>query len=81
MSIGVAGLWHPEMLSRQLLDRIYNDASMTGVGISGMRERVRQCDGELIIHSNPLGTKITAISPVKTGAVNEQGAISGHGVA
>ena len=81
MSIGVAGLWHPEMLSRQLLDRIYNDPSMTGFGISGMRERVRQCNGELIIHSNPPGTKITAIFPVKTGAANEQSAISGHGVA
>ena len=37
-----------------------------GVGIRGMRERVRQCDGELIVDSNALGTKITAIFPVKT---------------
>ncbi len=37
-----------------------------GVGIRGMRERVRQSQGELIIDSNPLGTKITAIFPAKT---------------
>jgi PAS domain S-box-containing protein len=36
-----------------------------GVGIRGMRERVRRCQGELIIDSNPLGTKITAIFPAK----------------
>jgi PAS domain S-box-containing protein len=37
-----------------------------GVGIRGMRERVRQSHGQLTIDSNPLGTKITAIFPVKT---------------
>jgi PAS domain S-box-containing protein len=46
-----------------------------GVGIRGMRERVRQCNGELIIHSNPLGTKIKAIFPVKTRALNQPGAV------
>jgi signal transduction histidine kinase len=37
-----------------------------GVGIRGMRERVRHCHGELTIESNALGTKITAIFPAKT---------------
>jgi PAS domain S-box-containing protein len=37
-----------------------------GVGIRGMRERVRQSHGELTVDSNPLGTKITAIFPAKT---------------
>jgi PAS domain S-box-containing protein len=37
-----------------------------GVGIRGMRERVRQSHGELTVDSNPLGTKITAIFPIKT---------------
>jgi signal transduction histidine kinase len=32
-----------------------------GVGIRGMRERVRQSHGELTVDSNALGTKITAI--------------------
>jgi len=39
-----------------------------GVGIRGMRERVRQAHGELSIDSNALGTKITAIFPIKTPA-------------
>jgi signal transduction histidine kinase len=47
-----------------------------GVGITGMRERVRQSHGELIIDSNVLGTKITAIFPAKT-----PGTMSPHGVA
>jgi signal transduction histidine kinase len=36
-----------------------------GVGIRGMRERVRQAQGELSVDSNALGTKITAIFPIK----------------
>ena len=39
-----------------------------GVGIRGMRERVRQAQGELRVDSNALGTKITAIFPIKTPA-------------
>ena len=38
-----------------------------GVGIRGMRERVRQSQGELIVDSNALGTKITAIFPYPSG--------------
>jgi PAS domain S-box-containing protein len=38
----------------------------TGVGIRGMRERVRQVHGELTIESNALGTRIVAIFPAKT---------------
>jgi len=47
-----------------------------GVGIRGMRERVRQSHGELTIDSNALGTKITAIFPAKTAAPKEPLAIS-----
>jgi len=39
-----------------------------GVGIRGMRERVRQSHGELTIDSNALGTKISVIFPLKTPA-------------
>jgi PAS domain S-box-containing protein len=52
-----------------------------GVGIKGMRERVRQSQGELIVDSNALGTKITAIFPAKSPAAKEQGPISRHSVA
>jgi PAS domain S-box-containing protein len=37
-----------------------------GVGIRGMRERVRQSHGELTVDSNALGTKITAIFQAET---------------
>jgi PAS domain S-box-containing protein len=51
-----------------------------GVGLRGMKERVRQSHGELTIDSNALGTKITAIFPVSTPALTEQGTTSLHGV-
>jgi alkylation response protein AidB-like acyl-CoA dehydrogenase len=44
-----------------------------GVGISGMRERVRQSEGELTVDSNGSGTKITAIFPAKISAAKEYG--------
>jgi two-component system, NarL family, sensor kinase len=52
-----------------------------GVGIRGMRERVRQSHGELTVESNPLGTKITAIFPVETREEKEPGTISENGTA
>jgi PAS domain S-box-containing protein len=52
-----------------------------GVGIRGMRERVRQCHGELTVDSNALGTKITAIFPANTPATKEPGPLSRHSVA
>ena len=50
-----------------------------GLGIRGMKERVRQSQGELIIDSNALGTKITAIFPVRTPAPKEKGKTSRQG--
>ena len=38
----------------------------TGVGIRGMRERVRHFRGDLIIESNGSGTKVYATLPLKT---------------
>jgi PAS domain S-box-containing protein len=52
-----------------------------GVGIRGMRERVRQSHGELTIDSNALGTKITAIFRAEPIPAREPGAISQHGIA
>jgi PAS domain S-box-containing protein len=37
----------------------------SGVGISGMRERLRHFDGELHVESSPAGTKIVALLPLK----------------
>jgi len=42
---------------------------------------VRQCHGELTIDSNALGTKISAVFPVKTLAGKDFGSISRYGVA
>jgi signal transduction histidine kinase len=36
-----------------------------GVGIAGMRERVRQLGGELEIHSTASGTLLKAVIPLK----------------
>jgi PAS domain S-box-containing protein len=44
----------------------------TGVGISGMRERLRHFDGELLVESNAMGTKILAILPLKPASAREQ---------
>ncbi len=38
----------------------------TGVGIRGMRERVRHFNGDLVIESNGSGTKVYATLPLKT---------------
>ena len=37
-----------------------------GVGLRGMRERIRQFDGQLEFHSGPQGTRIVAILPVES---------------
>jgi len=38
----------------------------TGVGIRGMRERVRHLHGDLVIESNGSGTKVYATLPLTT---------------
>ena len=70
---------HGKGISPERLAEIQSQG--VGVGITGMRERVRQCHGELTIDSNALGTTIAAIFPAKTPAVKDQGTISRHSVA
>ncbi len=70
---------HGKGMSQERLAEIQSQG--VGVGIRGMRERVRQSHGELTIDSNSLGTKITAIFPAKTPAAKEPGTISRHSVA
>jgi PAS domain S-box-containing protein len=52
---------HGKGISQERLEEVQSQG--VGVGIRGMRERVRHCHGELTIESNALGTKITAIFP------------------
>jgi PAS domain S-box-containing protein len=44
----------------------------TGVGIRGMRERVRQFHGDLVIESNSSGTRVFASLPLKTRHSSDQ---------
>jgi PAS domain S-box-containing protein len=66
-------------MSQERLAEVQSQA--VGVGLRGMRERVHQSHGELTIDSNALGTRISAIFPVSTPALKEQGTASRHGVA
>jgi two-component system NarL family sensor kinase len=53
----------------------------TGVGIRGMRERVRQIHGELTIESNALGTRISATFPARMPSAKGQDEIPRFGIA
>ena len=55
-------------MSRARLAEIQSQG--VGVGIRGMRERVRQVQGQLTVDSNALGTKISAIFTTKAAAVH-----------
>jgi PAS domain S-box-containing protein len=54
-------------------------AQAVGLGIRGMKERVRQSHGELTIDSNTLGTKVTAIFPVSAPEAREKEKTAQHG--
>ncbi len=69
---------HGRGMSQERFAEVQSQGIGVGVGIRGMRERVRQSHGELIVDSNALGTKITAIFPA---TAKEQGTISRHTVA
>ena len=42
----------------------FGSSPHTGVGLRGMRERLRQLGGTLQVQSNSSGTRVTAILPV-----------------
>ena len=50
----------------------------TGVGIRGMRERVRHFNGELVVESNATGTRVLAALVPKAFLVREQ-LVAGRG--
>ena len=56
---------HGKGMSAERLAEIQSQGVGVGVGIKGMRERVFHCHGELVVESNALGTKISAIFPAK----------------
>ncbi len=63
-------------MSRERFAEVQSQGVGAGVGIRGMRERVRQSHGALTIDSNALGTTITAIFPVEIPAAKEPAPIS-----
>jgi PAS domain S-box-containing protein len=72
---------HGKGMSPERLAEVQSQSVAVGVGIRGMRERVRQSHGELTVDSNALGTTITAIFPAERPAAKEQGPISRYSVA
>jgi PAS domain S-box-containing protein len=70
---------HGRGISQERLAEIHSQG--VGVGLRGMRERVRQSHGELTVDSNALGTRIIGVFPVKTPAPKDRPAISRHNVA
>ena len=70
---------HGKGISQERLAEVQSKGA--GVGIRGMRERVRQSHGELTVDSNALGTKITAIFPAEALGAKEPGTLSRHGIA
>ena len=60
---------HGKGMSRARLAEVQSHGM--GVGLRGMRERVRQLHGEFSIESNPLGTKTSATLPAKAPLTNE----------
>lgn len=54
---------HGGGISSALLERMSSDGIHAGVGLAGMRERVRELGGQLEIRSDTTGTLVTAILP------------------
>jgi len=51
-------------IPRDILDRFAKTGSNVGVGLAGMRARVKELGGNLIIHSTKAGTKLKATIPI-----------------
>ncbi len=58
---------HGVGLSPAMLENFNGDGSNVGVGLAGMRERVRERNGQFTVRSNSFGTLICASFPVEPG--------------
>ncbi len=72
---------HGKGMSPERFAEVQSQGAGVGVGIRGMRERIRQARGELTVDSNALGTTIAAVFPAVSPAAKGLGAISLHSVA
>ena len=66
ISLSVRDHWKGNKLQ---IPRNGDSAEFVGVGIPGMRHRLKQLGGELLVDSNLNGTTITATVPVKRGGL------------
>ena len=65
-------------IAPEFLEEFQAKGSKSGVGLAGMRERIRELGGQLSIQSCKPGTSITVTMPVSAGA-EEAAALDGHG--
>jgi signal transduction histidine kinase len=67
---------HGKGIAREILDGFAQSGTNVGVGLAGIRERVKELDGKLELNSSPAGTTIRARLPViePTLNVSEQAA-------
>ena len=63
-------------IPREILKNFLDSGTGSGVGLSGMRARVREQGGTLDIKSSTDGTEIHVIMPIPPGSENENGAQS-----
>lgn len=54
-------------IAAEQLARFQTDGANSGVGLAGMRERVRQLGGRLLLQSSGHGTTVTATLPIANG--------------
>ena len=68
-------------ISQKRLKSIVEEPAETGVGIAGMRERIRELAGSMDIRSGLAGTTVVLCIPVESTAIDsEQNGESGRGV-
>jgi signal transduction histidine kinase len=58
-------------LPRNLLESFRKTGNGAGVGLSGMRERVKELGGEFVVESDEAGTLLTVIAPLTIGSVGK----------
>lgn len=56
-------------VSREVLRKLNSGREILGVGISGIRERLRQFGGTLRVHSGNRGTLLVAVVPIERGNI------------
>ncbi len=54
-------------IPREVLDKMHRDGTYLGVGLAGMRERIRELDGEFEVHSDSSGTTVSVSIPINAG--------------